>query len=707
MPNPNKSGSPGAVAFAVKNAAVPVLRLKEEANGKVYQAADSAVRNVRKTADAGAKAVVSVPPALLKGSAQAAGAAANSPETVQAAGAAAALRMAGSRVPSARAAVKSPAAASEGKPVSKARASGTPASASAAKPAVGVAVTAPAPVSSALRAPESAPGAKSVTRAPVSTSEAQKAKAVSPVPGAGPAAARASGSGPVSKTAAKASGPVPVASSAAKAPATAVKTPAPELAVKTAVLAPAAAAGQDAGSALKTQIKQLNTLGESGVKPELSPALPAGKDGSTMKQPAGVKAQPVAGTATAGEPEVKPEPGIKPGSAEEDAAIKLAKTGEQKAPSLFERISSFWQNLSFKVKVSLLFVLLPGAVSYIYFAFLASPMYIAEAKFAVKNSSSATPAVAMGIQLFGGGSSSTQDAMVVEEYLKTVDSFYAIDSELNLKEHYSSESYDYISRMYLNPTQDEIHKFWNRVSSVEINQDSGVVTFTVRAYTPEMAQAAAKSALKQSEKLVNSMNERAKDDALSLAREEVEAAEKRLGSVQNQLKTFRTEHKVLDVKSSAEGMEGLILQLESQAAEVKTQIAESELYMQADTPALKALRARLQGIEQQIEAERVRLTDINESGNSLNSLVSQYETLNTEAEFARQQLVAAMTSQEQAKIELLSKSLYLVTLAEPRLPDESLYPEPFLFSFYLMLTLGMAYLIGSVLIDAIKEHMGY
>lgn len=689
MPKPNNTVRGESGVPVVKNAAVPGLRLKEEANGKVYQAADPPVREASATA---ARAAAETTAAVKAASASASVPAANVPPAA----------------PAGKPAAKAPGPASIASALKVAAKTGV--NASTPPPQAKTLASAPAPVPAAeVVAKASAsvvPGAKAKTAA-----KSETAKAPAPSPGAVKTAVKSAAAVPAASkngTEARNIAAVPVAAkTAARAPASA---PAGKTAVKTSATATKLdAPGQDAESVLKTQLKQqLNTVSEAGVKPELSPIVPAGKDGSTMKQPEAVKAQPVAGTA--GKAEVKPDQGIKPGVAEEDAAIKLAKAGEARAPSFFERISSYWQNLSFKVKVSLLFVLLPGAVSYIYFAFLASPMYIAEAKFAVKGTASSSPAAAMGM---GGGSSlfatvnlTSMDAMVVEEYLKTVDSFYAIDHELNLKEHYSSESYDYISRMCTNPTHDEIQKYWNEVSSVEINTDSGVVTFTVRAYTPEMALAVAKSALKESEKLVNSMNERSKDDALSLAREEVEAAEKRLAFVQNQLKTFRTEHKVLDVKSSAEGMEGLILQLESQAAEVKTQIAENELYMQSDTPALKALRAKLRGIEQQIEAERVRLTNINETGNSLNSLVSQYETLNTEAEFASQQLVAAMTSQEQAKIELLSKSLYLVTVAEPRLPDESLYPEPFMFSFYLMLTLAMAYLIGSVLLDAIREHMG-
>lgn len=374
---------------------------------------------------------------------------------------------------------------------------------------------------------------------------------------------------------------------------------------------------------------------------------------------------------------------------------------------LFVKLKSVWQNLNVGVKRYLALVLIPSLICLGYFGLWASPMYISEVKFAVKSAEGGTSGFNLMTTLFRVPTASLQDAMVVEEFLRSNDAFYAADKQLNLIEHYTDQSYDLISRLSFAPTIDDIASFWNNVTKINVNQDSNVITFEVRAYSPEMAKNINEEILHISEDLVNSMNERAKEDMLQLADLEVAEARDRLTVAQDALRDFRNKNQDLDLKATAEGMQSLVIELESQAALLRTQIAEQSRYTDQDAPALKALRDRLVGVEEQIERERSRLTEVSAQGTSLNTLASQYENLVTEAEFARQRLLFAMNSLESAKADILAKNLYIVTVAKPSLPDESLYPKPFLFTFYIFVALSMAYGVISLIVAAIKEHMGY
>ena len=78
-----------------------------------------------------------------------------------------------------------------------------------------------------------------------------------------------------------------------------------------------------------------------------------------------------------------------------------------------------------------------------------------------------------------------------------------------------------------------------------------------------------------------------------------------------------------------------------------------------------------------------------------------------EAEFAQKQLVSAMTSLEQSRIQQMAQSRYVVAYQQPTLPDESLYPRPFLFTFYVFA--GMLLFLGivSLVWASIREHAGF
>lgn len=376
--------------------------------------------------------------------------------------------------------------------------------------------------------------------------------------------------------------------------------------------------------------------------------------------------------------------------------------------NLFRYLIYKWKEMPPRIRFPILIVLLPTFFSLIYFLLIASPMYVSETKFAIK-STSPTGAIdlALPTQMFNMPTSTTQDAMVIEEYLKSVDAFDDIDGVLDVVRHYSGTDHDLVSRLSDAPTVNDRLVFWKGVSTVSVNQDSGVITFEVRAYDPDTAYNIANEALHQSEIIVNGMNERARSDTLELAQTEVTMAENRLQKAQDELESFRAEHKNLDLKATASGMQSLIMELEGQATSIRAQIAENRQYMHEDAPAMRNLNARLEGIQKQIEIEKEKLTAQNRSGTSLNTLASTYENLMIEADFANQQLVYAMTSLEKAKLEVMTKNLYLVTVAKPSMPDESLYPQPFLFTLYIFFGLSFFYAILSVVVSAVKEHIGF
>ena len=71
-------------------------------------------------------------------------------------------------------------------------------------------------------------------------------------------------------------------------------------------------------------------------------------------------------------------------------------------------------------------------------------------------------------------------------------------------------------------------KAYSRFVTVEIDSTSGVSTLQVKAYRPEDAQRIAQALLGFSEQLVNTLNERARHDALSVFQREVDSIEHRI-----------------------------------------------------------------------------------------------------------------------------------------------------------------------------------
>lgn len=369
--------------------------------------------------------------------------------------------------------------------------------------------------------------------------------------------------------------------------------------------------------------------------------------------------------------------------------------------------ATWWSRRSrFEKEVSL-FVLLPTLLTFGYCALVASPMYVSETRFAVRNAVEQSVGVDIAAQLFKTASTSVQDARIVDAYLRSPDVFEKLDGELQLIKHYSDTSRDWVSRLASSPTLWDKESFWQRVAQPKIDVDSGIVTFTVRAYTPDMAQNIAAGILRQGEALINEMNERSRNDAIRLAESEVKVAQERIVKAQKALEAFRDEHKELDPKATATGLQSLVFELEGERAKVKAELAEARSYMKPTAPQVKALEKRLAAVETQLNAEKARIAGNPAGGNTINAWVSQYENLMIESEFAQKQLTTAMSAYEQARSMALAKSRYLVAIQQPTLPDESRYPRTWIFTLCAFFGFFLIYGLVRLIVASIREHAGF
>ena len=370
-------------------------------------------------------------------------------------------------------------------------------------------------------------------------------------------------------------------------------------------------------------------------------------------------------------------------------------------------IRAWWMKRSKFEKEFCSFVALPTLLTFGYFGLWASPMYISETQFAVKDVVDQGTGLDIASQIFKTSSASIQNARIVDTYLKSPDLFETLNKELKIVDHYSAKSHDIISRLSSDPSAWDKEVFWAKVSQPKIDVDSGVVTFTVRAYNPQMAQDITKATLKASEALVNEMNERSRKDAIKLASNEVKIAQERVSQAQKALEVFRDEHRELDPKATASGLQSLVFELEGERAKVKAQLAESRSYMQPNAPTVRGLEKRLAALETQLKAEKARIAGATQEASTLNAWVSQFESLTIESEFAQKQLVSAMTALEQARAMALTKTQYIVPIQQPTLPDESRYPRTWIFT--LCAFFGFFFLYGMVrlIVASIREHAGF
>lgn len=350
-------------------------------------------------------------------------------------------------------------------------------------------------------------------------------------------------------------------------------------------------------------------------------------------------------------------------------------------------------------------IYLPTAFLFFYLLLFHSPMYISESFFALRSSDGSEMPAAAGI--FAPGTSNTfMDAHIVQSHIASMDMLEKVSGVIDLKAHYGDKTRDIYSRLKANPTKEEMLEYWLWIVTVTFSMDKGIISVEVKAYTSEMAKKINDTILRFSEELVNQMNDRAHQDALRLTRAEVASSEARVLRAQAELRRFRDDKSILDPEVTAKGLESVIAQLEAEAANTQAELSAALQVLQQGSPRVQTLETRLGALHEQLAREKTKLAGLDAGATTLSSLVGDYAQLVTEEEFARNQLVQSMAAFESARLKAISQSRYIVPFQPPTLPQESLYPRPFFFTAIGFLALLIGVGLCSLIIAAIKDHMG-
>jgi capsular polysaccharide transport system permease protein len=196
---------------------------------------------------------------------------------------------------------------------------------------------------------------------------------------------------------------------------------------------------------------------------------------------------------------------------------------------------------------------------------------------------------------------------------------------------------------------------------------------------------------------------RMREDALQFARAEVKQAEQQLAGVEAKLRDFRNAHGEIDPAASAQAVgtvaSGLFGQLALTEAELRTTLS----YAREDSPTVKALKARIDALKQQIAADRSLLAG-SRSDKPYADLLGAYQDLLLDEKFAQDAYTSAMAFLTSSRAELERQHAYLVDFIAPSLPQEATEPRSARNVLVVLLGSALLWLIGTLVASAMREH---
>lgn len=348
-------------------------------------------------------------------------------------------------------------------------------------------------------------------------------------------------------------------------------------------------------------------------------------------------------------------------------------------------------------------VVLPTALSVIYFGAIASDVFISESRFVVRNAQKQQIGSSLGALLTGATSAQSGEAYPVIDYIKSRDALTALNANGYISSTYGrlGDVFNKFPGLIHDDSFENLYRYYGKqIVDVEQETSSGIVTLQVRAFDAGNARQINDRLLGLSEQLVNKMNVRAAEDAVKLSEEEVHKATARAKDAMVALSDYRKTHAVFDPDKQSSLQLQQVAALQQKLFEAQGQLVQVETVSPAN-PQVASLKSEVAVLEKQIDRS---IGGVVGDKSSLSDKVVDYERVQLDAQFAEKQLASATSSLELARVEAQRQQLYLERIVQPNVPDMALEPHRFR-NIFATLILGLiTWGILSLFIAGVKEH---
>lgn len=355
------------------------------------------------------------------------------------------------------------------------------------------------------------------------------------------------------------------------------------------------------------------------------------------------------------------------------------------------------------------FFLLPFVAGATYYLVFASNQYEALAHFTIEKSGAKQSDPLGALTGLAGSVASTRDALIIKDFIKSHEVIERTSEDFDLKKIYAREDKNWLSRLKAGATVEETVEYWQDNVNVKFDTSSGIISLSVLAFEPKDAVLIVNSILGKSETLVNELSEKARQDTLLFAKEELQQAEKKLKKARADIRIFRDTEQSLSPEKNAESKVNLVETLEAERARVEANLEGLKLSFPEASNKVIEEKNKLLALIQQVKRERVRSTKSIGKNNtkSMSSLISRYEELLTEQGFAEKSYEIALLNIKEARIEATQQSRYLSVIVHPFMPEKPAKPEQPNDLVVLFLSCLLLWGILSLIVSSIKDHAGW
>lgn len=355
-----------------------------------------------------------------------------------------------------------------------------------------------------------------------------------------------------------------------------------------------------------------------------------------------------------------------------------------------------------------LFVVTPVVALNFYLWTIAEDQYVSSTGFTVRSQENSGASDLLGGLASFASNGTASDSDILYEFIQSQEMVRAVDQQLDLRDHYSRHwPTDWAFSIWPDATIEQLVWYWSRVVKISYDSGSGLIEVQASAFEPEFSQAITQAILAASQTRINTLNEQARSDAMGYAEADLAEALERLKDAREALTQFRTRTQIVDPTADIQGRMGVMNNLQQQLAQA---LIEYDVLLGSvgdNDPRVKKSEQRIDVIKERIQVERQNLTTSGEdvaSSQDYPALLSEYERLNVDLQFAEETYRAALTALDVARDNASRQSRYLATYIAPSLAQEAEAPKRVIIGGLASLFMLFLWSIGVLIYYSIRDR---
>jgi capsular polysaccharide transport system permease protein len=356
------------------------------------------------------------------------------------------------------------------------------------------------------------------------------------------------------------------------------------------------------------------------------------------------------------------------------------------------------------IRSALICILGPTILYALYLLLIAPPQYHTDAAFALRGAQASGGGDALAALGVLPASSNAADALVVQTFIKSDAMVKGLRAEYGFDKAYDRFSLDPTARMPASASLRRATGFWRHKVEVEVNPLTAGSTVRVSAYTAEDALRISRGVLALSERLVNSMPQRALDDLIKIADANVVNKQRDFDRARDALAAYQgSQYSGVLAQTPAQQAASLAGSIEAQLVTRRTALATLRETYQPGSPQVVGAEREIAALER--EQARAIAAGRQAPGENAASGDIEAQTLLLNFQTAQQTLHQAILGADSARRQQLVDRKYIVSYVPPEMPQSSDWMTRLGNLIAVFLGTALLWGIGALIYSIIRDHV--